>query len=45
MPMKKPKSKKIRKVWVLKPVTRVKVSRKRELLEKEKAKDSKESLR
>jgi len=45
MLMKKPKPKKIRKVWVLKPVTRVKASRKRELLERVKANDSKEYLR
>jgi hypothetical protein len=40
--MKKPKPKKIRKVWVLKPATRVKASSKRELLERQKAKECQE---
>ena len=32
--MKKPKPKKIRKVWAIKPQSRVRTSRKRELLDK-----------
>jgi len=36
---KKTKAKKIRKVWAIKPGIRVKLSRRRELLEKEKSKD------
>jgi hypothetical protein len=42
--MKKAKPPKIRKVWVIKPTTRVKKSRKRDLVDRQKTKEARDYL-